>query len=331
MKTLLVVIGLMLAANVQAQIHVNPGTIFLVRSGTVVSTDSLTLTPNVDMNLQGLAIQVSYVPVPVPGSGNSIARVCNLISPLNFSGTVGLFFNNSQLNGNTAANLQLVYNDGTNNIITSGSVVNTSTNYITKIFPTAVSLSKVTAANGGVPLAQTIISFTATAEGKRARISWVTEGQQNADHYIVERSADGISWSTLVTTKAKQLPGMQVTYTTYDDQPTEGLNYYKLIVYELTGNNSEAGIRKVLFGSFQNEIQITRFPNPVTDFLTINFSALPPPEATIVLSDVSGRTISQIKVNGRFMKLPMTEMAPGIYTLSYHDNNTQQTWKVEKQ
>ena len=63
-----------------------------VKSGAVLTIDSLVLQPSTDLTITSNRLQRSVINVPV-NTGNSINRVFSFTSPINFTGTAGFFYN----------------------------------------------------------------------------------------------------------------------------------------------------------------------------------------------------------------------------------------------
>ena len=100
-----------------------------ILAGTPVYIDGLTLTPTTTFTLANNSIQRSSTPL----TGNpGINRLYQFGSPVLFSGTVGLRYLPSELNGYSESSLQLAYTSTSNGplVVTTGSTVNTSTHYV---------------------------------------------------------------------------------------------------------------------------------------------------------------------------------------------------------
>ena len=83
-------------------------------------------------------------------------------------------------------------------------------------------------------------------------VSWATLSEKNNDHFEVQRSTDGIHFYTIA-----QLPGhgnssVLNEYSFLDENPEEGINYYRLLQVDFDGKSSYSPIRQVDFtsGSF---------------------------------------------------------------------------------
>lgn len=74
----------------------------------------------------------------------------------------------------------------------------------------------------------------------------------------------------------------------------------------------------------------TLYPNPTTGRFKITFTqALQ--NATVVLTDVSGRVIEQSQKSGTVIELDLSKAAAGMYLVQVKDRNTMLSQKVIKQ
>lgn len=113
-----------------------------------------------------------------------------------------------------------------------------------------------------------LISFTGTAEGKRVRLSWSTASERDNDHFSVHRSSDMSSFQHLFDVAGSGSSQVATDYQAYDEAPTLGINYYRLSQYDLDGT---IGYQRVIAVEFvgDEEFNVTVFPNPVVDELTV--------------------------------------------------------------
>ena len=119
---------LLTSLRLMAQLTVGSSGITIL-SGTSVSIEGLTITPSATLTIVNNSIQKVNTPI----AGNlSINRFYQFGSPLTVSGTVGLFYLPSELNGYLEPSLQLAYTAAANAplTVTNGSSVNTSTHYV---------------------------------------------------------------------------------------------------------------------------------------------------------------------------------------------------------
>ncbi|WP_426330156.1 MBG domain-containing protein [Pedobacter sp. R-06] len=107
-----------------------------IKTGTILSTDGLVLTPSADLTISALSIDKSVTPV-VGTVGSGINRTYTFSAPLVYSGTFRLYYLIGELNGNTENLLQLVHKPtsiASSYIVSSGSTINATTKYIENSF-----------------------------------------------------------------------------------------------------------------------------------------------------------------------------------------------------
>ncbi|RCR69747.1 hypothetical protein DUE52_10425 [Larkinella punicea] len=118
------------------------GSGFTILGNTPVYIDGLTLQPQSDLTLTSTTIALSNTPVAAAG-GNSIGRVYSITPALSFSGTIGIYYQPGELNGNLAASLVLAYDEGGGFVAFPTST--TATNYVSKVVSSATTFAKLTA------------------------------------------------------------------------------------------------------------------------------------------------------------------------------------------
>lgn len=110
----------------------------------------------------------------------------------------------------------------------------------------------------GGPLPVELLSFTGEKEAGKVRLAWTTTGEQNTAFFTVERSMDAKLFTALGDKKATgSLYGS--SYDLYDDQPFEGITYYRL---KQTDHNRRYSYSPVVAISFGYEKDFSLFPNP---------------------------------------------------------------------
>ena len=86
-----------------------------------------------------------------------------------------------------------------------------------------------------------LISFDARPSGNEIVLSW-TVADPEAALYVVERSADGVSFESLGEVYAG---GTSHRFT--DDRPMQGTNYYRLLMIDADGHSAYSHIVRVNF------------------------------------------------------------------------------------
>jgi hypothetical protein len=203
-----------------------------------------------------------------------------------------------------------------------------------KIFNYVLSPAEIAAlanpANSTLPI--TLTSFNASAEGRTSKITWSTATEQNADHFEVERSIDGRNFVVISSLKAKGINQQGQSYTTYDNTPYDGVNYYRLKQYDLDGKVVNQAIRTVNFNA--GSIQLQAYPNPITNTSIIRFATNKPSNYTLAVYDMKGILIKVLetgkteanKIVSR--NLNANDFASGSYTIKLMTDDQLKTQQV---
>lgn len=124
----LVALFLSLQASAQLSVGSEPMTVL---TGTTLSVDGLVLTPSTNLTLINNTLQKSTSPISTTPHA-SISQVHQFSVSIPFSGTVGLNYSGSDLNGNTEAKLKLAYSSASAGPfkVNTGSRIDTPTKFI---------------------------------------------------------------------------------------------------------------------------------------------------------------------------------------------------------
>jgi hypothetical protein len=181
---------------------------------------------------------------------------------------------------------------------------------------------------GNAPLSIDLVTISAVNAGHRNRVNWSTASEKEGDYFHLERSADGRNFSVLATVKPK---GERSDYTYWDENPVNGINYYRLKMYDAAGSYKYSKVVSATVkgsGSFTVEA----YPNPVSNSnLTIVAYGTNDKEATVTITDVTGKLIKTVTMINGMVEVDMKALAQGIYLVKYADAHHTETIKVNKQ
>lgn len=158
-----------------------------------------------------------------------------------------------------------------------------------------------------------LVSFTVQKSGNNSvQINWKSGVESNVTSLTVQHSSDGSSWETIYIGSPK---GSNSNYFTYDKNPVNGNNYYRLLTTDKDGSVNYSPIRVI---NFANSLSPKIFPNPATGPITINNIQA---GDMIVLTDLSGRQLLQKRAINETQVLDISSMAKGIYFISITRND----------
>ncbi len=281
-----------------------------IKSGTVFSADSLVLTPASDFSIVSNA--VLETPVPSPGYPNgTIQRVYYLNSPLTFTGNMQIYYQLSELNGNTES--QLAYSDSTVGswwLISNTGFVNTASHFVQ--YPaSAHSFIAATAAQIGDVLLLKLISFTGQWDGDHVRLDWIVDQNEDSKDFTVETSYDQQSWKTLNIIPGSLIAG-EYRYSMNDYDAAFVTKLYRIKITELSGEISYSPVIKINKGSGANNMYITAKNGGAT----IYFTGMQPKAVRVF--NAGGQMIWT--TNTSQSRYDLNNLLPGAYFVQYELN-----------
>lgn len=177
-----------------------------------------------------------------------------------------------------------------------------------------------TAINLQDPLPVQYSFFSATAFQGKIKLDWQTTSEQNTAKFIVERSADGISFVSISSVPAKNQA--HNTYSFLDNNPLKGKNYYRL---KQVDSNGDFKISPVIIARNAPKNKLNLYPNPAKDVLYLEHEKATGNEI-LYLSNAAGITLKQVSVskNEEVSKLTLAGLPAGTYFISYQTKNEKQ-------
>lgn len=176
------------------------------------------------------------------------------------------------------------------------------------------------------PLAITLKDISANNLGAINSIDWRTESELSSDVFELQRSKDGVVFEPIYTIAAN---GRASSYTYLDKNAFHGTNYYRLRMIQANGSYA---FSKVVTATVKDNIfNVHAYPNPVSKELMISVSGVPAADASIQLTDLTGKMIQSKLLEGMKAIFDMSGLANGVYLLKYQDANHSKTIRVTKQ
>ncbi len=137
-----------------------------------------------------------------------------------------------------------------------------------------------------------ISGFNATREFRTTRIEWASNTGYRNDYAVVERlneataEFEGIDY--LETATGNHLPQV---FTTYDVQPGEGDNFYRVRSVLSDGTEVFSEVKKVNFDGLD---QVHIFPNPASEILIVDLTPYEGREVMITIYNQLGHMVQQV-------------------------------------
>ncbi len=182
-------------------------------------------------------------------------------------------------------------------------------------------------AYGFAPLDIAISNISAQNEAARNRVDWTSATETSGGLYTIQRSADGRNFTDIGTASAK---GVAAAYTWWDEQPFNGINYYRVKMDEPGGKSNYT---KVVDATVKNgnSLNITASPNPVRNSVSITIYGTQTGNSYISLTDLTGKELKRVPLSGATESIDLSGLAQGIYMLKYTDDARTETMKIVKE
>jgi hypothetical protein len=164
-------------------------------------------------------------------------------------------------------------------------------------------------AGQNVPLPLVLGEFTATKVNQHGLLQWTTYQEVNTDKFIVERSADGMNYTTIGSVAASENSTTVKKYQFTDEQLAQGINYYRIKLLDKDGKYTYSPVRKINYTDADFTVSIK--PNPVTKgiaYITTSANC-----TRIELRDATGRLVKTATASGMQHQLHVEHVARGMY------------------
>jgi hypothetical protein len=157
-----------------------------------------------------------------------------------------------------------------------------------------------------------LVSFTANETDGYVKLNWNVEAELNLERYEVERSKDGISFSSITTVA----PG-RASYGFTDN--VNGIDadnfYYRIKMIDIDGKISYSNILAVQ----TTAKSITISPNPAADYIRINGTVR---KGMVSITNASGIRVLTTNTNNTATGIDISMLPAGVYFVRYNDGNS---------
>lgn len=156
-----------------------------------------------------------------------------------------------------------------------------------------------------------LVEFSADALKDKVKLQWATVTEINNDNFTIERSTDGSNWKEIKQVKGAGNTTDRIDYSSYDENPVNGTNYYRIKQTDFDGKFIYSEIRQV---KFTGSTVISVYPNP-NDGNTISFKGISrPADMVMTVRDAAGSSVYSSTLSSNNAQLPV--LKAGIYVIS---------------
>lgn len=159
-------------------------------------------------------------------------------------------------------------------------------------------------------------------------LKWATSMEKNFDHFLLERSGDGIHYETVARIEGKGESNVIIKYGVTDHSPNTGKNYYRLKNIDLDNTYEYSKLIMVEWKEVAEDFTV--YPNPVVakSFMVQSNQDFENPVKMELISS-TGKTICQTELTPMNTVIDLPEnIDPGMYILKLNAAYEQKTIRI---
>ncbi|MDQ6812256.1 MAG: T9SS type A sorting domain-containing protein [Bacteroidota bacterium] len=179
----------------------------------------------------------------------------------------------------------------------------------------------------------TLINFDAKPKGGEVQVTWATVNEFNNSRFIVERSDDAFSFSSIGSVPAQGNSNGQSNYNFTDKLPLSGTSYYRLRQVDIDGKYTFSNTVAVNL-DINTSASLKIYPNPVTKFVRLSLNST----STTYEGKVTSATgLVQISVKGDINQVNkqindrLAGLSKGVYIITLASSNDKFVTRFLKQ
>ena len=179
--------------------------------------------------------------------------------------------------------------------------------------------------SGLLPLQLKSFQTTVLSASNKVKAEWITENELNVQYINLEKSIDGINFSSL--TKINAMGGaLENKYNYTDNTPFNGINFYRLKLIDFDGNYKYSEVKTAVVAN-NKKLDISYMRGT----LNVNIDDSPG-EYLLQISAADGRIVYNKAILTRtqkvFITLPIVLQRPGFYAIKLEGANYRITKKI---
>ncbi|WP_162427057.1 fibronectin type III domain-containing protein [Pontibacter pudoricolor] len=181
------------------------------------------------------------------------------------------------------------------------------------------SLTWSTDVNGGPTILPVeLVNFKATSQSNAVQLQWATASEKNNSHFIVERSQDSKDFRAITTVEGKGTSATRTNYSFTDEDPLQGLMYYRLKQVDVDGSFTYS---KTIAVKVQPLSRAILYPTITSDLLYLDVPETT--EHTLTIVDLAGMEIynAEVAMGERRQVIEVGRFRAGTYSLLLVDKS----------
>ena len=179
------------------------------------------------------------------------------------------------------------------------------------------------------PLPVDLLSFNALPLNKIVKVTWSTTNEIDNDYFIIEKSMDAKAWENLGRVEGAQNANSIQHYSLIDNQPIDGVQYYRLKQVDINGSFTYSNIVPVKFNGDVLTETISIVPNPANAIVNVVLSD--DADASLTVFNSLGQSVLNFNAqSSKVISFDISALNNGVYTLQLIQNGTVSNSKLIK-
>ena len=175
--------------------------------------------------------------------------------------------------------------------------------------------------NSSTVLPLKLVDFTAVSENNIVAVNWKTQYEEFISAYEIERSTDGVNYTSIGRVPAKNGNLPEQSYVFQDGQPLTRLGYYRL---KIISDDQRISYSRVVIVRFDLKGLVQAFPNPVSSQLNVQIRQ-PAGRVDLQVVDVSGKVVRQYQYYSTASVLStsidLSTLSKGMYFIKVRESS----------
>lgn len=198
--------------------------------------------------------------------------------------------------------------------------------------PLLVSPGNATSPCGILPI--TLQLWNGVYRNEKTYLNWQTDKGVNFSHFVVERSSDGVHYSSLGQVQASTSAALTLQYSFTDIAPAGGINYYRLKMVDTDGRYQYSGI--ITIRTNVQGFNVAVSPNPFTDNVVVTIESTTDETVQLRVFNNDGKLVwrkstsvsagTNVQYFNELQSLPR-----GIYFIKVNKQHSEASVKLVKQ
>jgi predicted esterase len=181
------------------------------------------------------------------------------------------------------------------------------------------------------PLPVKFVYFNAQCKSTGVELEWRTAQEFNSKSFEIQKSTDGVNWTSLSNLSSAGQSSTERTYH-FADNNGSGSNFYRVVEKDIDGRTVISTITRGNCLAGRNEFMVS--PNPVVNSAVLNIHLEQAATIRWRIIDNKGATVQQnqttLPSGGSSIPLDLSRYSKGIYSIIIYSPNEVKTIKLIK-